>query len=287
LIVTRDSIYTAMRTISNVNKDRNISVAVHQQVEYGQRAPFIDVYPAYGRESARSGFVKKAILRLIPLHVFKHLRDEVPLIALRWKSMFVRKRFRNSDNLLVNIAPGAHGRIGWVNVDVFRGPNINCLYDCRKSLPFPDESVRAIFCEHFFEHLDYTEEIPSFLSECHRVLKKNGVMRLILPDAEKYLRAYCADTWQALREIRGMSQDNRDPYFHCEYHTPIELINVLFRQGHEHKFAHDFESVKYSLQLCGFSEIRRQTYGVSWMPQEMVLDQTIRASESLYVEARK
>src|SRR5208282_5837473 len=149
---------------------------------------------------------------------------------------------KNSENMLVNIAPGVHGKPGWVNVDVFKGPNVNCLYDCRKSLPFPDESVRAIFSEHFFEHLDYTEEVPYFLRECHRVLKKGGVLRLIFPDAEKYLRAYCQGGWEEISRIRPLAVERTDPYFHCRYNTVIELINVLFRQGHEHKFAYDFET---------------------------------------------
>ena len=167
-----------------------------------------------------------------------------------------------------------------------KSPLINCVYDCRKSLPFPDASVRGIFCEHFFEHIDYTEEVPYFLSECHRVMKKDGILRLIVPDGEKYLRAYCSDGWDELSKIRPLDAERTDFYFRCKYNTRIELINMVFRQGHEHKFAYDFETLHFVLNRYGFSEIVRKEYAQSLM-SELCLDQADRASESLYVDARK
>ena len=196
------------------------------------------------------------------------------------------RRFRDAKDLLVNVGPGAHGLAGWINVDVCKAPLVNCIYDCRKSLPFPDGSVRGIFCEHFFEHIDYTEEVPYFLSECHRVLKKDGVLRLILPDAEKYLRAYCNGGWEELERIRSLAPGRMDAHTQCRYNTPMELINVVFRQGQQHKFAYDFETLSFLLHRYGFSEVVREDYGSSLMP-ELILDQASRASESIYVDARK
>src|SRR5208282_2634462 len=227
----------------------------------------LDIYPAYGREAQQSRPIKKFILRFVPLHTFKHLRTEIPLTLLRLKGGRVAKRYRHSDNLLVNVGPGGQAKPGWVNVDAWKGPLIDCLYDCRKSLPFPDASVRAIFCEHFFEHIDYTEEAPYFLSECHRVLKKDGVLRLILPDAEKYLRAYCKGGWEEFDRIRPLNPEHTDSYYLCKYNTRMELVNLIFRQGHDHKFAYDFETLSFLLYRYGFSEVVRQEYGTSLMPE--------------------
>ena len=248
--------------------------------------PHLGLYPAYGVEAPRSKWIKKLILRFLPLHTFKLLRSEIPLAVLRLRSARVRRHYRAADNMLVNIGPGVHGKDGWVNVDVFKAPFVNCLYDCRKSLPFQDESVRGIFSEHFLEHIDYTEEVPYFLAECHRVLKKGGVLRLIMPDAEKYLRAYCEGGWEEFIKIRPLDPERTDSYFHCKYNTAIELVNVVFRQGHEHKFAYDFETLRFVLDRYGFSVVVRQDYGKSLMP-ELCLDQAVRAAESLYVDARK
>lgn len=213
-----------------------------------------------------------------------HVYTELPLMLRRLRGSRVRRQFRSADNLLVNLGAGPEGKPGWVNVDGLKQPNVNCLYDCRKDLPFPNESVRGIFCEHFFEHIDYTEDVPGFLSECRRVLKKGGVLRLIVPDAEKYMRAYCKGGWEDLVSLRQLSADHAD--FFGKYNTRIELINFVFRQGHEHHFAYDAETLEFVLTRHGFSEVAHQEYGKSLM-SELCLDQACRASESLYVDARK
>jgi predicted SAM-dependent methyltransferase len=186
----------------------------------------------------------------------------------------------------VNIGAGNTGRQGWVNVDMVKTPEINCIYDCRKKLPFSTASVKGIFCEHFFEHLDYSEEVPFFLDECHRVLKRGGVLRLILPDAGKYLFGYTETGWEHLSAIRPLDEGNVDHYYKCQYRTKMELINMVFRQGHRHKYAYDFETLTFLLSKYGFFQIFQQKYNQTLMP-ELKIDSAERATESLYVDAVK
>ena len=89
-----------------------------------------------------------------------------------------------------------------------------------------------------------------------------------------------------LERIRSLAPEHIDPYSECKYNTPMELINEVFRQGHQHKFAYDFETLSFLLYRYGFSEVVRADYGSSLMP-ELILDQASRASESIYVDARK
>lgn len=51
-------------------------------------------------------------------HTFKHLRDELRFVLIRFRGSRVRRRYKNSDNILVNIGSGTHGKAGWVNLDV-------------------------------------------------------------------------------------------------------------------------------------------------------------------------
>lgn len=55
------------------------------------------------------------------------------------------------------------------------------------SLPLEDNSIDFIFSEHFFEHL-FFDEAAALFKECYRVLKPNGVIRVVVPDAD--LRVY-------------------------------------------------------------------------------------------------
>jgi hypothetical protein len=66
----------------------------------------------------------------------------------------------------------------------------------------------------------------------------------------------------------------------------MELVNAVFRQGAEHKFAYDAETLMLDLRAAGFSAVQRQAFGKSFA-EDALLDTPERASESLYVEARK
>ena len=245
----------------------------------------LDIFPRYGALLANQwSFKRKLLYKILPIHTLYPLKDELRLAWVRLKSSFVSKQYREASDLMVNLGAGDKGKSGWINVDSYPFPGINCVYDCRKQLPFPSGSVKGIFCEHFFEHLDYTEEVPCFLTECHRVLKPGGVIRIIVPDSEQYMRAYCLDGWEELSKIRPLDSDQRDYHYHCKINVKMELINLVFRQGSEHKYAYDYANLEYLLFKYGFSKINKQSFGLSGDP-DICIDQPERASESLYVEA--
>lgn len=247
----------------------------------------LNIFPFYGKEVTRQKrFIKKLLYQIIPAHTFLPFLAELRLAWVRLKSFREPSKYVNAKNLLVNIGAGNQGKEGWINIDSFAQPGINCVYDCRKRLPFQDNSVKGIFCEHFFEHLDYTEEVPSFLSECHRVLIPEGIIRLIVPDIEKYINAYCKEGWDDLIALRPLDEDKTDYFFKCKYHVKMELLNVVARQGFEHKYAYDYDNLRFLLLKFGFPNVYCQKFGVSKMA-ELSLDQRIRSLESLYVEASK
>jgi predicted SAM-dependent methyltransferase len=238
----------------------------------------LEIFPGPGRApSSRDG---------LPRHTAVALAFELGLDRIRKNAAGMRRRYASARGLLVNIGAGSHGKAGWVNVDVAAHPNVDCLYDCRRSLPFADRSVRGIFCEHFLEHLDYTEEVPYFLSECLRVLEPGGVIRIVVPDIRRYMEAYVRGGWKRLEKIRPLKPGRRDAYFGCRYNTRMELLNVVLRQGHQHKFGYDLETLRFLLERYGFARIARRGFGRSASP-ELLLDVPFRASESLYVEAAR
>jgi predicted SAM-dependent methyltransferase len=246
--------------------------------------PLLGVYPKHAERNQKLGWRGRLIRRVLPRHVFEPLRDELRLAWLRLRSRSAPRRYLGASELLVNVGVGPHGKPGWVNVDAFPAPGVNCVVDCRTSLPFPDGSVRVIYTEHFFEHLDSEDEVPRFLAECHRVLRPGGLLRVIVPDMEQYLRAYCEEGWSSLERVRPLEPGLVDPYVKCSYNTKMELVNAVFRQAHQHKYAYDFETLAATLSRAGFSQIERSRFGESRVA-EACLDHPARRSESLYVEA--
>jgi predicted SAM-dependent methyltransferase len=230
-------------------------------------------------------FVRKHVARVIPAHVIGPFWRELGLAALRGRTWRVAHGFRYSTDLLVNVGCGPNGKPGWVNLDADLRAHVNrrldpypaltARYDCRRRLPFPDGSVKAVFTEHFLEHLHYEEELPTFLRETHRVLQAGGILRIVVPDAEKYVLAY-PQGWGALARLRSVDH----------YRSRMEVVNDVFREAGLHKFAYDFETLEEALMRARFSTVVQQQFGTSLL-NELAIDLEHRQAESLYVEAVK
>jgi predicted SAM-dependent methyltransferase len=164
---------------------------------------------------------------------------------------------------------------GWVNVDIARGEQVDVVWDLRQGLPFADASCAAIFCEHVIEHLS-KEDGENLLRECFRILQGQGVLRLSTPDAEKFLRSYVNDD--------GFLQHVE---FASAIETPLDRINQMMREGGQHLWIYDLDSLQTVLRKIGFASIIKQTCGESLHPEMKKKDSPLRAFESLYVEALK
>jgi SAM-dependent methyltransferase len=104
----------------------------------------------------------------------------------------------------LNLGCGHRAVNGWINVDYALGarlaklPFFNtisrklhllnltwnkniCIHDLRKRFPWEENSVDVIYSSHTLEHLS-KKEGAFFLQECHRVLKRHGLLRIIVPD---------------------------------------------------------------------------------------------------------
>ncbi len=224
--------------------------------------------------------------KFFPDYFAKQLMGELVISRARLSAGKMRAKFKNKTDLKINIGCGASNVSGWEGVDVVPSPGVTCVWDCRTSLPFANESANGIFTEHFIEHIDFYQEAPLLFKDIYRILKKGAVVRIIVPDAQKYVEAYQKEGWEALAQVRPLLKNNVDSYSKNTMHTKMELVNWIFRQEYEHKFAYDFESLKYVLNQAGFKTVLKQDFQKS-IATELVIDQAARASESLYVEAVK
>lgn len=191
------------------------------------------------------------------------------------------KRLKTQTNLSVNIGAGPFGKDGWVNIDTVQLPNITLVYDCRKTLPFANESVDRIRCEHVLEHLDIKDEVPKFIAECFRCLSLNGVLRIIVPDLELFVNAYCSKNNEEWKKL-GFDLTNLS----SELATPMGILNFTFRQNGEHKFGYDFDTLQKTVCNYGFKDVRKMSWGTSIDPL-LEDDQPNHRPYSLYVDCIK
>lgn len=89
----------------------------------------------------------------------------------------------------LNIGCGDHFVKGWVNIDLCSVHPDVIAYDLRKGIPFEDNSVDMVYSSHVMEHID-SEGADGFLGEQYRVLKKGGIVRVVLPDLETITQNY-------------------------------------------------------------------------------------------------
>jgi predicted SAM-dependent methyltransferase len=236
-------------------------------------------------------FVKASIKRslgyLWPADLVNQILFETQSSAKHFKSWLLhRSKFRGKKDLKLNVGCGANVASGYINVDL-DGPEEVFRWDCRRGLPFDDNSTAFIFAEHVFEHLD-ADSGARFLLECKRCLHAGGIVRIVVPDAGRYLELYRGD-WSGFVPVRPLTEEGgkyRDIWLNKVYRTKMEFINEVFRQGAEHKYAYDGDTLIMRLKDAGFTQVIRQSYGVS-IRNEAPLDTEARSYESLYVEGVK
>jgi predicted SAM-dependent methyltransferase len=181
---------------------------------------------------------------------------------------------------LLNIGCGDRINPAFVNIDYNWIPGVDLCWDVGKPLPYPDSSIAGVFTEHCLEHLSLAVA-QSFVSEIYRILRPGGVARIIVPDAELFLRAYCAhNVDQSVQFPPPYGQRLRE----CDA-TPISLVNSIFRDF-GHLYAYDYDGLRNLLARFPFSTICRSGF-MSSAQASLLIDTPERRHESLYVEALK
>lgn len=112
-----------------------------------------------------------------------------------------KKLYRNysKDDKFLNFGSGAFFHKFWTNYDYpgqskyyqnlqgTEGKDFYSINLCNEKLKIPEinNSISLIYCSHTLEHLDDQSSFR-FLKECFRILKKNGILRLNLPNTKNH-----------------------------------------------------------------------------------------------------
>jgi len=227
---------------------------------------------------ASTSSLKRSMLSVFSRKFLQTARFEKRFLELALKRAFAAKLLDTSGKKYLNIAPGPESHKGFFNIDAFDYPGLDAVCDCRSNLPFQSGIFKGIFTEHFIEHLDYIDELGIFLGECHRVLAVGGTIRLVTPDAQKYIESYVSGGLNHMLKIRNSPEGY--------YNSRAEIINELFHQGVEHKFIFDNETLAMRCRASGFSSVEIRDYRQGKDPV-LLIDRELRRGESLYVEATK
>lgn len=187
-----------------------------------------------------------------------------------WSRRSARGFAARGEPLRLHLGCGWNHLDGWVNSDLVGGRG-DFAWNLLRPLPFEDGSVDAVFMEHVFEHLRYSEVLV-VLGHVRTALRPGGVLRVGVPDAGMYARRYAQDPDGLAAERWGRA-------------TGMLALREVF-QEHAHVTAYDAETLRLVLEEGGFPDSTVTAGGTSPLLGEAP-DLAERIPETVYAEVRR
>lgn len=123
---------------------------------------------------------------------------------------------------------GEEPKDGWQILNIQDGPHVDYVGPCTDLGQFDEGSVEEIYASHVFEHLGYRDELPTALTECHRVLSVGGNLKISVPNLGVLCQIFVADGLSITQRhelMRMMFGGQLDPY---DFHK-VGLIEDFLR----------------------------------------------------------
>ena len=228
---------------------------------------------------------------------------EPEVINMDWSILLRTRRNR----ILRAIAPMV---IGEDRLMSFRKlpDNIN-VWNLSKGIFFDSDSVDVVYHSHMLEHLDL-DAARKFLQECKRVLKPDGIHRIVVPDFYLLCKAYLSH----YEICKGASEETKDheryvaaiieqcvrrKAWNTSQQRPLRrfIENMILgdarRRGETHQWMYDRITLKTILLDLDYRKVHEQEYNTSrithWTKYELDMDANGKQYKpgSLYMEAIK
>lgn len=214
-----------------------------------------------------------------------------------------------NNQLKINIGCGLTTADGWINCDSSLNAQIHKFQYLKKFLsslglvsevewpdsvkyfsvdsrwPWGDCTVDVVYASHVFEHL-FSDQCLHFLSETKRVLKNDGIIRIVVPDLYFHAKKY-VDTFS----ISASYAESFLSVMHLRFQNEKSIIRkfISWIQGYPnlHKNMYDEPTLVKILNSHNFSDVESLTHGVSRRICDMASLERVGGGYegSIYIEA--
>lgn len=133
---------------------------------------------------------------------------------------------------------------GFVHIDLMDYEHVNHKAAADKLGFIDDGSVSLIYAAHLLEHFG-RNEIEKVLMEWHRVLKKDGILRLAVPDFETIVNVYIKN--KNLEELLGLliGGQKNEYDFHKMIFDEVFLTRSLLKAGFSKVYRYDWRKTEH------------------------------------------
>lgn len=184
------------------------------------------------------------------------------------------------------------------------------IWDLRNGIPLENNTFDVVYNSHFLEHIN-RDSAPVILKECYRVLKINGVIRVVVPDLQAIINRYISSFLrleegdesalshhqQAIHELFNQMVRQK-PVGTTQQHLLVRLVERFIRGdaadiGELHCWMYDKYSLRTLLSSIGFKYVRAEgplqsrINGWSQFDLDTNEDGSVYKPGSLYMEGVK
>jgi predicted SAM-dependent methyltransferase len=109
----------------------------------------------------------------------------------------------------LNVGCGNKFHKQWVNVDMTSYSKDVISANLLKGIPFPDNEFDVLYHSQVLEHFP-KEKAQDFMKECYRVLRKGGIIRVVVPNLENIIDEYKKFLTENIENPNDVSAANYD-----------------------------------------------------------------------------
>ena len=119
---------------------------------------------------------------------------------------------------------------GWTNLDIEKLPGVDIIDDITTLTKILDNSCDIIYASHVLEHVG-RNEFEDVIRIWNKKLKKNGTLRIAVPDFEKIITWY-QKTKQIIDIVGLVSGGQKTKYdYHKMIYDKKSLTEILLKMG--------------------------------------------------------
>ncbi|TAK16881.1 MAG: methyltransferase domain-containing protein [Nitrosarchaeum sp.] len=134
---------------------------------------------------------------------------------------------------------------GWTNLDIEKLPGVDIIDDVTTLTKIPNNSCDIIYASHVLEHVG-RNEFEDVIRTWNKKLKKNGTLRIAVPDFEKIITWY-QKTKQIIDIVGLVSGGQKTKYdYHKMIYDKKSLTEILLKMGFQNIQEWDWRQTDHS-----------------------------------------